>query len=1098
VINRRYTRRGVTVVAGAAVACVVAAGAAQTAGAAGDPVATGKTSTDSPSGKVKKPKAHDKLGQHDRELLAKAVHKGDRRVTVMLATDHGSTAEVVKAVKAAGGFTGTVNDRVGYISATVPTGAVDRIAAQSKVLAVDLNESVPLPDRRALRDAAGTSTAAVTVAGPGASTPNSNPYMPTRDTGSVAFKTANPTWDGRGITVGILDSGVDLDSPALQTTSTGERKIVDWVTATDPIFDGDGTWRLMRTRVNATPTFSSANATWTAPFSGQFAFSRFNEAITTADEAGGDVNRDGDTTDLFGVLYEYSTNDIWVDVNQDRIFSASEKMRPYKENHQIGHFGTDNPATAVAESMPFTVEFREDVDLAPFGLHEVADYVNIGIVEAAHGTHVSGIAAGHSLFGGAMDGQAPGAKIVSSRACSWGGGCTAVALSDGMVDLVANRGVNVVNMSIGGLPALNDGNNARARLYDSLIDTYGVQIVISAGNSGPGVNTIGDPAVATKVISAASSITKDTWLFNYGSEVSSAMALHNFSSRGPREDGGFKPDVMAPGSAISSVPTWQLGQPVAEAGYSLPPGYAMLQGTSMASPQTAGSAALLLSAAKQRGVAVTPRQLRESIYSSATYFPNIEAVGQGNGLVNVPGAWASLQSSPATQDYTTDAPVCTPISGFLATPNRGPGVYNRCDAAHGGQVAGKAKPYGVIVTRTSGRPGDARHSIRLLGNDGTFTVAQSTTLARGVPTRINVVAKTSTPGWHSAVVLVDDPTTPLVDHRFMVAVVVSNDLAAPSFTQSTSGTVERNLFKRVLVTVPAGAKALQVDLSGYAANSHVRWIAINPYGLAVEATSSLVCYTNFSDPNACNPTSRAYANPLPGVWELEVEARRTSPLLVNPFTLTAVAQGVTVTPPSQTLASVQAGTPAPVSWTVTNDFGPVTIHPTGGPLGSALSERKTIANHETQDFTLVVPTGATKLTATIGSPSDLGADLDLFLIGPSGAIVAQSADGDSEESVTLTNPAAGEYKVEIDGFEVPSGSTQYNYFDVFFSPALGSLTVPAAAVTLARGASTTVNGQVTANAAPATGRQLFGQMQVRSDAGAVLGFGDVLIGSVTP
>ena len=69
-----------------------------------------------------------------------------------------------------------------------------------------------------------------------------------------------------------------------------------------------------------------------------------------------------------------------------------------------------------------------------------------------------------------MDGQAPGAKIVSSRACSWGGGCTAVALTDGMVDLVVNRGVDVVNMSIGGLPALNDGNNARAALYDTLIN----------------------------------------------------------------------------------------------------------------------------------------------------------------------------------------------------------------------------------------------------------------------------------------------------------------------------------------------------------------------------------------------------------------------------------------------------------------------------------------------------------------------------------------------------------------------------------------------------------------------------------------------------
>ena len=54
-----------------------------------------------------------------------------------------------------------------------------------------------------------------------------------------------------------------------------------------------------------------------------------------------------------------------------------------------------------------------------------------------------------------------------------------------MVDLVANRRVDVVNMSIGGLPALNDGNNARSALYDRLIDEYGVQLFISAGNSGP-------------------------------------------------------------------------------------------------------------------------------------------------------------------------------------------------------------------------------------------------------------------------------------------------------------------------------------------------------------------------------------------------------------------------------------------------------------------------------------------------------------------------------------------------------------------------------------------------------------------------------------
>ena len=36
--------------------------------------------------------------------------------------------------------------------------------------------------------------------------------------------------------------GVTLDHPALQTTTTGQPKIVDWVTYTDPFTDNDPTW----------------------------------------------------------------------------------------------------------------------------------------------------------------------------------------------------------------------------------------------------------------------------------------------------------------------------------------------------------------------------------------------------------------------------------------------------------------------------------------------------------------------------------------------------------------------------------------------------------------------------------------------------------------------------------------------------------------------------------------------------------------------------------------------------------------------------------------------------------------------------------------
>ena len=139
---------------------------------------------------------------------------------------------------------------------------------------------------------------------------------------------------------------------------------------------------------------------------------------------------------------------------------------------------------------------------------------------------------------------------------------------------------------------------------------------ISAGNNGAGVNTVGDPGVCGLVVSVGAYITAATWASNYGSTGPAADNLHPFSSRGPTEAGGFKPTVVAPGAAISTTPLWQPGGPVAGT-YTLPPGYSMLQGTSMASPQAAGAAALLVSAAKQTGVAE----------AAAAAAPGVDVVG---------------------------------------------------------------------------------------------------------------------------------------------------------------------------------------------------------------------------------------------------------------------------------------------------------------------------------------------------------------------------------------------------------------------------------------------------------------------------------------
>jgi Bacterial pre-peptidase C-terminal domain len=146
-----------------------------------------------------------------------------------------------------------------------------------------------------------------------------------------------------------------------------------------------------------------------------------------------------------------------------------------------------------------------------------------------------------------------------------------------------------------------------------------------------------------------------------------------------------------------------------------------------------------------------------------------------------------------------------------------------------------------------------------------------------------------------------------------------------------------------------------------------------------------------------------------------------------------------------------------------------------------------------------VPAGATSLRATIGSPSDPAADLDLFVLRPNGTTAGQSADGDSEESVTVNNPVAGTWTIVVDGFSVPAGTTTYHYIDVFQAGAtLGTINVTDANALRPAGSSWSVPGSVTASVVPASGRVLFGNVQVRTDTNILIGSGDVIVQSVSP
>ena len=97
-------------------------------------------------------------------------------------------------------------------------------------------------------------------------------------------------------------------------------------------------------------------------------------------------------------------------------------------------------------------------------------------------------------------------------------------------------------------------------------------------------------------------------------------SIADFSSRGPvTVNWMMKPDVMAPGVNIAST---------------VPGGYELLNGTSMAAPHVAGAFAVLQEAHPEW----TNQQLKGALQTTAQQLPNMSSVDQGAGLVDIQAA----------------------------------------------------------------------------------------------------------------------------------------------------------------------------------------------------------------------------------------------------------------------------------------------------------------------------------------------------------------------------------------------------------------------------------------------------------------------------
>ena len=748
-----------------------------------------------------------------------------------------------------------------------------------------------------------------------------------------------------------------------------------------------------------------------------------------------DVNRDGNpegSSRLFAVLWDEGAGDVWVDTDQDRDFTDEDLLGEYNERPAFGVFGTDDPETPVRESIGFAVEIDEDK-------RKVA--LNLGV--ASHASLVVGAAVGSRGENGRFDGMAPGAQLasVSEGGSSYGQTeATILAARHEKVDIIYfEQSSNITHAYL-----LRDGRLVPSVIGERLVERYGPSIV-SPTHNFPVLGAIDDIVMGKGVIGIGGHESKENFFLNHGVRVEHDDNLLITGGYGPMGDGSLKPDVISPSNYVSTWLGFQEGRAIPGL-FQLPPGYTRSPAGHPRRRRRRPAPSECCTVRPGRRVSRSDAyRMKYAVTRSARWVPHIAAYKQGNGVINVGGAWEILNALAAgglTVDIEARAPVRTPYSHMLPTPHVGVGLYERS-----GWEVGDREERVITLTRTSGPSSPMTFDVTWAGNGhGTFSAPLTVTLPLNAPVDLPVTVAPKEHGVHTAHLTLDHDDVTGYAFRTLATVVAAEKLnAGNGYTVRHETEVPRPGMRSFFFDVPEGVTGLKVD---------VTW-EDREVALAVVRPDTRYHRAGTVEGGGAGIT-QIVTDPTPGTWEIRLsdiadtrtfdweQAKKDEPVPPTPATLTvsALAAEVAVVNDAPVVAdNGDNGAAHPTGthqvW-ITNRMAEFTGAAVSTPVGSARRESRSIQPREQHVFEVEVLPGSPSLMVRTQSPS--GTDLDVYVFDcTEDDCTAARVDGDpvGNESVIVDQPAAGTWKVVVDAADVPEGGTDYEYLDVVFNPAYG-------------------------------------------------------------